>query len=151
MANETVVIRCRNCGTRNRIPVVKLTKGPSCGRCKEPFPSISTPSRPIMVTDSTFTAEVIESLLPVLVDCWAAWCAPCTSMSPILDDLAQTYTGRLKIAKLNVDQNPMTSSRNNVSSLPTLLFIKDGKVVDTAVGALPKMEIERHLSYFLDR
>jgi thioredoxin 2 len=104
-----------------------------------------------MVNDSTFAAEVLESPLPVLLDCWAGWCAPCGAMSPVLEDLARSYTGRLKIAKLNVDQNPMTSSRYNVLSLPMLLFFKDGKLMDTAAGALPKTEIEKYLYRFLDR
>jgi len=151
MTDDTVLIRCRSCGARNRMPVAKLTHGPRCGRCKTPFPPISVPNRPVMVNDSTFAAEVLESPLPVLLDCWAGWCAPCGAMSPVLEDLARSYTGRLKIAKLNVDQNPMTSSRYNVLSLPMLLFFKDGKLMDTAAGALPKTEIEKYLYRFLDR
>ncbi len=145
MANETVLIRCRNCGTRNRIPTVKLKDGPRCGRCKAPFPPIATPNRPVMVTDRTFADEVLASPLPVLLECWAAWCSACGAVSPVLDDLAKAYMGRLKIGKLNVDQNPVTASRYNVMSLPMLLFFKDGKLVDTAAGALPRIEIERHL------
>jgi thioredoxin 2 len=89
--------------------------------------------------------------LPVMLDCWAAWCAPCGAMAPVLDDLAKGYAGRLKVAKLNVDQNPVTASRYSVLSLPTLLFFRDGKVVDTAAGALPRQEIERYLWRFLAR
>jgi thioredoxin 2 len=149
MANETVLIRCRGCGTRNRIPVAKLKDGPRCGRCKQSFPAIATPDRPVMVTDRSFADEVAASALPVLLDCWAAWCAPCGAMAPVLDDLARAYAGRLKVAKLNVDQNPVTASRYSVMSLPTLLFFRDGKVVDTAAGALPRQEIERYLARFL--
>lgn len=151
MAIETVLIRCRSCGTRNRIPILKLKDGPRCGRCKNPFPPIPTPNRPMMVTDRTFADEVIASPLPVMLDCWASWCAPCGAMAPVLEDLAKIYTGRLKIAKLNVDQNPVTASRYSVLSLPTLLFFRDGKVVDTAAGALPRQEIERYLLRFLSR
>lgn len=151
MANERVLIRCRNCGARNRIPVARLQDGPRCGRCKQPFPPIPITTRPVMVTDRTFADEVIGSPLPVLLDCWAAWCAPCGAMSPILDDLAKAYAGRLKIAKLNVDQNPMTASRYSVMSLPMLLFFRDGKVVDSAAGALPRQEIERFLYRFLNK
>ncbi len=151
MANERVLIRCRNCGTRNRIPVTRLQDGPRCGSCKQPFPPIPINTRPVMVTDRTFADEVIASPLPVLLDCWAAWCAPCGAMAPVLEDLARAYAGRLKVAKLNVDQNPMTASRYSVMSLPTLLFFKDGKVVDTAAGALPRLEIERFLYRFLNR
>jgi thioredoxin 2 len=149
MTNETVLIRCRNCGTRNRIPVIRLQDGPRCGRCKQPFPPIPVSTRPVMVTDRTFAGEVLESPLPVLLDCWAAWCAPCGAMSSVLDDVARSYTGRLKVAKLNVDQNPATASRYNVMNLPTLLFFRDGKVVETAAGALPRQEIERYLYRFL--
>ena len=149
MSAEKVLIKCRHCGTRNRIPVSRLNEGPRCGRCKEPFPPIAVPSRPVMVTDRTFADEVLASPLPVLLDCWAAWCAPCGAMAPILDDLARNYAGRLKVAKLNVDQNPVTASRYSVMSLPTLLFFRDGQVVDTAAGALPRQEIERYLWRFL--
>ncbi len=149
MTNETVLIRCRNCGTRNRIPVAKLQDGPRCGRCKQPFPPIPVSNRPVMVTDQTFSSQVLDSPLPVLLDCWAGWCAPCGAMSPVLDDVARSYSGRLKVAKLNVDQNPATASRYNVMSLPTLLFFRDGKVVDTAAGALPRQEIDRYLYRFL--
>ena len=149
MTTDNVLIRCRHCGTRNRIPVSKIADQPRCGRCKQNFPPIPVTHRPVMVKDATFTAEVLESQLPVLLDCWASWCAPCGAMAPVLDDLARTYAGRLKVAKLNVDQNPMTASRYNVMSLPTLLFIRDGKVVETAAGALPKQEIERYLYRFL--
>jgi thioredoxin 2 len=149
MTDERVLIKCRSCGARNRIPVARLNDGPRCGRCKNPFPSIAAPDRPVMVTDRTFADEVLDSPLPVLLDCWASWCAPCGAMAPVLDDLAKGYAGRLKVAKLNVDQNPVTASRYNVMSLPTLLFIRDGKVVDTAAGALPRQEIERYLYRFL--
>ena len=149
MTTETVLIRCRHCGTRNRIPVARLNDRPRCGRCKNPFPAIAAPNRPVMVTDRTFADEVIASPLPVMLDCWATWCAPCGAMAPILEDLARTYAGRLKVAKLNVDQNPMTASRYSVMSLPTLLFFRDGKVMDTAAGALPRQAIERHLWRFL--
>jgi thioredoxin 2 len=149
MTDERVVIKCRGCGARNRIPVARLNDGPRCGRCKNPFPAIATPIRPVVVTDRTFADEVLASPLPVLLDCWASWCAPCGAMAPVLEDLARSYTGRLKVAKLNVDQNPVTASRYSVMSLPTLLFFRDGKVVDTAAGALPKQEVERYLYRFL--
>ena len=149
MTHDTVLIRCTQCKTRNRIPVARLQQGPRCGRCKQPFPAIAVHRRPVMVTDKTFADEVLASPLPVMLDCWAAWCAPCGAMAPVLDDLAAAYAGRLKVAKLNVDQNPVTASQYSVMSLPTLLFFKNGRVVDTAAGALPRQEIERHLYRFL--
>lgn len=149
MASQTVRIRCRDCGARNRIPVDRLQDKPRCGRCKQPFPPIPITRRPVMVTDRSFSNEVLASPLPVLLECWAAWCAPCGAMTPILDDLAKTYAGRLKVAKLNVDQNPVNASRYSVMSLPAFLFFRDGRLVDTATGALPRHEIERRLWRFL--
>lgn len=151
MAHETVLIRCRACGTRNRIPLDRLQEEPRCGRCKKPFPSIPVTRRPVVVTDRTFSDEVLSSPLPVLLECWAAWCAPCGALAPILEDLAKAYAGRLKIAKLNVDQNPATASRYSVMSMPTLFFFRDGRLVDSATGALPRQEIERYLWRFLAR
>ena len=146
MTDDNLLIRCRECGARNRIPVAKLQEGPRCGRCKTPFPPIPVTSRPVMISDANFYAEVIGSPLPVMLDCWASWCSHCGAMSPIMDDLARVNAGRLKVGKLNVDQNPVTASQYNVMSLPTLLFFRDGKLVDTAAGALPRPEIERHLA-----
>lgn len=151
MSDETVLIRCRHCGARNRIPTKRLQDGPRCGRCKQAFPPIPVTRRPVAVTDRTFSQEVLNSPLPVLLECWANWCSACGAVAPILHDLANAYAGRLKIAKLNVDQNPATASRFNVMSLPMLLFFRDGKLVDTAAGALPRLEIERYLYRFLAR
>lgn len=146
MTDANVLIRCRECGARNRIPAARLQEGPRCGKCKHPFPPIPVSSRPILVTDRNFADAVIASPLPVLLDCWANWCSYCAALTPILDDLARNHAGRLIVAKLNVDQNPVTASRYNVMSLPTLLFFRDGRLVDTAAGALPRHEIERHVS-----
>ena len=79
------------------------------------------------------------------MDCWAPWCGPCKMVAPVLDQLASEYAGRIKIAKLNVDENPMTASRYGVQSIPTMLIFKNGNQVDKLVGALPKQEIVRHL------
>lgn len=149
MTNEPVLIRCRNCGARNRIPVARLQEGPRCGRCKTPFPAISITHRPVMVTDATFAREVLACPLPVVLDCWATWCSYCGTLTPILEDLARKYAGRLRVAKLNVDQNPVTAGRFSVMSLPTLLFFRDGRLVDTLAGALPRQEIERYVNRFL--
>lgn len=149
MADDKVLIRCRECGARNRIPVARLQEAPRCGRCKTPFPSIPVTSRPVMITDRSFDSEVLQSPLPVLLDCWATWCSHCGSLSPILDDLARMHAGRLKVAKLNVDQNPVTAGRYSVMSLPTLLFFRDGRLVDTVAGALPRPDIERFLAPLL--
>jgi thioredoxin 1 len=90
------------------------------------------------VTDETFKQDVLEASGPVLVDFWAEWCGPCRLVGPILDDIAQEYGGKLTIAKVNIDENPMTPNEYSVRGIPTMLLFKDGKLLDTKVGALPK-------------
>ena len=97
------------------------------------------------VTDTSFESEVIKSKLPVLVDFWAEWCAPCRALAPTLDALARAYEGRVKVLKLNVDQNISTSSRYNIKGIPTLLLFKDGMVKEQIVGTTAKDGIAKLL------
>jgi thioredoxin 1 len=93
------------------------------------------------VTDDTFETEVLKSDVPVLVDYWAEWCGPCKMIAPILDEVAKEYTGRLKIAKLNVDDNQSTPPRYGIRGIPTLMLFKKGEVEATKVGALSKSQL----------
>lgn len=98
---------------------------------------------PIELNDDTFDKEVLqEKGLPVLVDFWAPWCGPCRIVSPIVEDLAAQNTGKLKVAKMNVDDNPKTPSTYGIRGIPTLILFKEGQVVDQIVGAVPKAQIE---------
>ncbi|MEM2226470.1 MAG: thioredoxin [Candidatus Bathyarchaeia archaeon] len=100
---------------------------------------------PAIVTDGDFDRVVRENRLAV-IDCWAPWCGPCRVMGPIIDGLASKYAGRVFFGKLNVDENPEVPSRYSIMSIPTLLFFKDGELVDRIIGAVPASEIERKLS-----
>lgn len=95
----------------------------------------------VYVTDDTFADEVLKSDVPVLVDYWAEWCGPCKQIAPVLDDIAQEYEGRLKIAKLNVDENPGTPPKYGIRGIPTLMLFKEGEVEATKVGALAKSQL----------
>lgn len=96
----------------------------------------------IQITDDSFESEVSQSSVPVLVDFWATWCAPCKAIGPLIDQLADEFDGRAKICKLNVDDNPATPGKFGVRGIPTLILFKDGKVFDQVVGAVPKSQLE---------
>jgi len=145
VTEENIIVHCTKCGTKNRIPRNRIKEGPICGRCHAPLPRRNMYDHPVDITDRTFSEQVIGDPGTVLVDCWAPWCGPCRMVAPVLEQLAKEYAGRIKITKLNVDENPLTASRYSVQSIPTMLLFKNGKLVDTVVGALPKQEIEKRL------
>jgi len=93
------------------------------------------------VTDDTFEAEVLQSSQPVLVDYWAEWCGPCKMIAPVLDEIASEYAGRVKIAKINIDDNPNTPPKYGIRGIPTLMLFKDGEVEATKVGAVSKSQL----------
>ena len=95
------------------------------------------------VSDATFDQEVLKSAVPVLIDFWAPWCGPCKAIAPVVDELAGVYDGRLKIVKMNVDDNPQTPSKYRVRGIPNLLLFKSGAVADQIVGAVPKAHLVR--------
>lgn len=98
------------------------------------------------VSDSDFDKSILQSDKPAFVDFWAPWCGPCRIIGPVVEDLAPSYEGKALIAKINVDENPETAQKYQVSSIPTLLMFKDGKVVDRALGALPRTELEKFIN-----
>jgi thioredoxin 2 len=149
--SDTTLIRCPNCGATNRVPLARLTQGRHavCGRCKTTLPlataETTAQATPLIVSDASFAADVERSPLPVLLDLWAPWCGPCRVVGPVVEALAQEMAGRVRVAKMNVDENPATSARFSVRSIPTLLILKAGREVDRIIGAQPKAEIARRL------
>ena len=107
-------------------------------------------SQPVVISDQDFEAEVLRASGPVLVDFWAPWCGPCRRVAPVVEELAQEYSGRLKVAKLNVDENPQTPAKYSVMSIPTLILFKGGQVLTQIVGARPKEEFKKVLDEALE-
>jgi thioredoxin 1 len=116
--------------------------------CLKEFPPMSNPNVS-QVSDASFDGDILKSSVPVLVDFWAPWCGPCRSVAPIVDDLANHYAGKLKVAKINVDESTEVATRYQITSIPTFILFKNGEVADRALGALPRSEfvklIDRHL------
>lgn len=135
---KSTKVECGNCGAKNRVPVA-AEGTPRCGKC-------GTPLRWVVDTnDDEFHAVVDESSLPVLVDVWAPWCGPCRMVSPALEKLAGELAGNLKLVKVNADENPAVSQRFEVRSIPTLVLLHHGQVVDKQIGALPAHQLRSWL------
>ena len=143
-ATDSQIIRCPSCGANNRVPLSRVNENhqPICGRCKTP---LAVSAHPVTVTDANFASEVEQSALPVLLDMWAEWCGPCHAIAPVIEQLATELAGRVCVAKLNIDENPRTTGRFGVRSIPTLLVLKSGREIDRIVGVVPKQEILRRL------
>jgi thioredoxin 2 len=139
MSSSQIVV-CDACGTKNRVPSASAGRT-RCAKCHADLPWL-------VETSSADFADVVESSpLPVLVDAWAPWCPPCRMVGPIVERLAHRYAGRLKVAKLNVDDSPDVASRLGVQGIPALFLYRDGRVVDHLVGAAP----ESTLAAMVDR
>ena len=139
------IIKCTSCGANNRVKTGAEEKA-VCGRCKTP---LQKNTKPIIVTDANFAAEVEKSPLPVLLDLWAAWCGPCRMIAPVIEQLAAELAGKCIVGKLDVDQNQRTAARFGVQSIPTLLILKNGLEVERLVGLQSKEAILRRLQNHL--
>ncbi len=135
---KEVVIRCRKCGAKNKVLIQKIDSVPKCGKCKE---ELYIPKTPVELNSSGFDEEVMKETIPTVVDFWAPWCGPCQMVSPILAEIASSYPGRIKIVKVNTDENPELAQRYNIQGIPTMILFLDGKEIDRLVGAAPKEHI----------
>ena len=142
--SQTPVVRCPFCGKLNRLATSPTNKAPTCGHCKKPL----FPPEPVKGTDANWAQDVDKSPIPVLVDFWAPWCGPCRAVAPVMDKIAAERAGRLKVLKLNVDENPQTAAKFQVQAIPTMILFKDGKVLDQIRGAVPKQALDKRLDHF---
>jgi thioredoxin 2 len=127
---QATILRCPSCSKANRVP--KVASGhPRCGSCKQPLPWL------VDATDADFDEVALGASGLVLVDIWAAWCAPCRLVAPAVEQAAKELAGRLKVVKVDADRSPLVSRRFGVQGIPTLLLLREGKEVDRIVGALP--------------
>ncbi len=146
---ETVILQCSNCGVKNRVFKVLLDDQPKCGKCHAALKAIPYYKHPVLVTDQTFEQEVLAFPGPVLMEYYSPMCAYCKTLDPILDQLASEYAGRIKIGKMNIEQNPLTASQYDIMSTPTMILFKNGKQINKLLGTVSKEEIENHLRYVL--
>ena len=150
MADEKIV-SCSSCGQINRVDADKLEQGlqPRCGNCKSPLVFFN--SGPVMVSDATFREVVEKSEIPVLVDFWAPWCGPCHALAPTVEQLAFELSGRVRVTKLNKDENPQVASRFMIRSIPTLILFLNGHELDRMIGVLPKHAIASRIQANLEK
>ena len=143
------IVTCPNCSSKNRVdPQATATRIAKCGKCGTTLETgDAVGGKPVIVTDSTFQ-QALENAgdRPLLLDAWAPWCGPCRIVGPIIDQLASESGGRYVIGKLNVDENPQTAARFQISSIPTLLIFKTGQLIDRMIGAQPKPAIAARLA-----
>jgi thioredoxin 2 len=135
-------VRCEACGATNRVPRERAGERARCGKCKAP---LATKTTPLAVTDADFESLVLVAPVPVLLDCWAEWCGPCHTLAPTIDALARDYAGRVRVAKLDVDANPVTADRLGVRGIPALFIFRDGRLVDRLVGVQPRAALDARL------
>jgi thioredoxin 2 len=127
---ETEVATCERCGRKNRVPAAAVGS-PRCGNCGAPLPWV------VDAGDDDFADVVEQSTIPVVVDMWAPWCAPCRIVSPALEQLSREFAGKVKLAKVNVDEAPRLSRRFTIQAVPTLLLFRHGEVIARQTGAAP--------------
>jgi thioredoxin 2 len=144
------MFRCTECGARNRIPSDRVQSNPVCGKCKK---SLRTEElflpQPLIITDADFETRVLKSPLPALLFAWAPWCPTCRAFLPVIDDFAKDSSGKVRVGKVNVDQNPGLSSRFSILSVPQILVFDHGELRETLPGSLQKHEIMTKMAAYL--
>lgn len=134
---ESLHIVCPHCDSINRVAAARIGDGPTCGKCKQPL----FPGGPVVLHDGNFDKQISRNDIPVVVDFWAPWCGPCKMMSPVIEELADEYAEKARICKLNTDDAHDSAIEFGISSIPTIILFKDGKVEKKWVGLTSKKSL----------
>jgi len=145
--NDMIVV-CPSCGTKNRIPVEKKSLQPKCGRCGHRL-QLHAGGKVVELDDAGFNEFVNRSTVPVMVDFYSPTCGPCRALAPVVETLARQYAGRINIGKLDTSRHQLTAGRFRIRGVPTMIFFRNGQVVDQLVGAAPQSQIEQILNTLL--
>lgn len=146
---EVFVFRCTGCGTRNRIPGNRINAGPRCGKCRQALKTEELfEPQPLRITDGNFQEKVLRAPLPAMVFAWAPWCSTCRAFLPVIDEYARDSKGKVRVGKLNVDENPALSSSYNILSVPQILVFENGQLKETLPGAMQKQDIHKRMALY---
>jgi thioredoxin 2 len=145
---NSIVVACSSCSTKNRIPADKQHLGPKCGSCKTAI-SLADSAVPVELDDSTLSGFISQASKPVMVDFFSPTCGPCRMLAPHIDTMAKKFLGRVIIAKFDTSRNQTAASQYKIKGVPTLLFFKNGELVDQKTGALPKQDLAQLLERFI--
>ena len=139
--DKTLHISCANCGATNRVADDRLEQNPSCGRCKQALFA----GKPIELTGANSSGLLAHTELPLLIDCWAPWCGPCRNFAPVFEQAAKLYEPRMRLAKLNTEQEQGLAAQWQIRSIPTLLLFQNGRERQRIAGALPLGQLQQWL------
>ncbi len=145
MDQETVILECLRCGTKNRLPRARIHDKPHCGKCHAPLDVHEFAVRPLETTDATFAVDILAAAEPALVFFYSPTCPYCRMLSPVIDELAVKFEGAALLARLDVTTNPAVSQQYGIQGVPTMLLFREGKLMKRMVGVLSGDEIERNL------
>lgn len=146
---DVFLFRCAGCGTKNKIPGNRIDVGPRCGKCGQTLKTEELfEPQPLRVTDGNFQEKVLKSPLPTAVFAWATWCPTCRAFLPVIDEYARESRGRIRVGKLNVDENQALSSSYNIFSVPQILVFEKGQLKETLPGAMQKHELHKKMATY---
>ncbi len=149
-SGNVYLVRCLSCRAKNRIPENKMNETAKCGKCHQAIETAGLLSgRSMMVSDRDFESKVLQSPVPVMFFTFANWCPSCQAIMPVVEELARDWKGRVRVAKLNIDQNPVTAGRFNIMSVPTIIIFDNGQAKDRLTGAVPKLMIMQKMAPFI--